>query len=139
MEEMGYQKKLYIGTAGSTATQQVTQATDVEYDLAPEKASTMSRGDGNSIPIKTERVVSLAPTVTFKMLDDPTDARLITLLAAAKTGAPVAVKVTDNGGGTLFDGDMTLSKKLSGPLGGEGTYDFTGTATKQSGRMPILG
>jgi hypothetical protein len=138
-EEMGFEQKLYIGTAGTTAATQVTNATDVDYDLQPEKGSTTGRGTGATVPIKTERVTQLGATVNWKMLNDPADAVLILMIAAAKTGAPLALKVTTKSGAVLFDGDCTLSKKHSGPLSGESMYDFTGTPTKEAGRQPILG
>lgn len=141
-DEMGYQSKLYIGTAGSAADTQVTNATDVDYDLAHEKGSTTVRGTGGSpgnVPIKTENVTQRGVTITWKMLNDPDDSVLSTIIAAAITGAALAVKLTTGTDANLFDGDCTISKKYNAPLAGEGTYDFTATPTKSAGRSPTLG
>jgi hypothetical protein len=138
-DEMGYQCKLYIGTAGAAAATQVTNATDVDYDLAPEKGSTTVRGTSGRVPIKTENVTLLSPTITWKMLNDPVDANLVLMISAAIGGAALAIKVTTGSGAVLFDGDCTLSKKYNAGMAGESTYDFTATPTKSAGRGPTLG
>lgn len=138
-DEMGYQAKLYIGTAGSAATTQVLQATDVDYDLALEKGSTTVRGTSGNVPIKTENATVRAVTVTWKMINDPTDSVLTTIIAACIAGAALAVKLTTGSGATLFDGDCTVTKKYNAPLAGEGSYDFSATPTKSAGRSPTLG
>ena len=138
-DEMGYQTKLYRGAAGSTAATQVTNATDVDYDLAPEKGSTTVRGTGGNVPIKTENVTQLGVTVTWSMLNDPADTDLAAFIAAAITGAAVALKLETDSGATLIDSDFTLAKKYNAPLSGEATYDFTATPTKSASRAPTLG
>lgn len=138
-DEMGYQLKLYIGTAGTTASTQVEQATDVDYDITPQKGNTTVRGTGGVVPVKTENVTELDVTATWKMVNDPTDTALAVMIAAAISGAAVAVKLATGSGATLFDGDCTLSKKYNAPLTGEGTYDFSATPTKSAGRKPTLG
>jgi len=138
-EEMGYQLALYVGAAGATAATQITGAEDVDYDLAPQKGQTTNRGTGGNVPIVTENVVSLQPTVTWTQHNNQNDTTLTTLLAAAKVGLPVALKLVTLAGATLIDGDFTLSKKYNAPLAGTGTYDFVGTATKQAGRTVTLG
>ena len=138
-EEMGYQQLLYIGTAGSAAATQVTNATDVDYDLAPEKGATTNRGTGGNVPITTENVTQLGVTLTWKMNNDPADSQLTTLIAAAIAGAAIAMKITTTSAVTLVDADFTISKKLNAPLSGESTYDFTATPTKSAGRAPTLG
>jgi hypothetical protein len=52
-DEMGYQKKLYVGTAGSAATTQVLQATDVDYNVDYDFGNTTVRGASTSVPIET--------------------------------------------------------------------------------------
>lgn len=138
-EEMGYQLALYVGAAGATAAAQITGAEDVDYDIQPQKGSTTNRGTGGNVPITTENVAALNVTITWKQHNNQNDTTLTTLLAAAKAGLPVAVKLVTLAGATLFDGDCTLSKKYNAPLGGTASYDFTATPTKQAGRSPILG
>jgi hypothetical protein len=138
-DEMGYQKKLYIGTAGTTAASQVLQATDIDYDLGYDFGNTTVRGAGTSVPIETQNPTTRKAKITWKMIDDPTDARLITLLAAAKDALAVALKLTDGAGNVLFDGDVYIPKKCGAPLKGESTYDFEANPTKSAGRSPTLG
>jgi len=138
-DEMGYQSKLYIGTAGSAASTQVTQATDIDYKTTPQKGPTTVRGTSGVVPITTENVTQLGVSVTWKMVNDPTDAQLATMIAAAIAGAAIAVKLVTGSGATLFDGDCTLEKGYNAPLAGESTYDFTATPTKSAGRSPTLG
>jgi hypothetical protein len=138
-EEMGYQKRLYIGTAGAAASTLVTNATDIDYDQKNEKGSTSSRGDGNSVPIKTQNITQRAITITWKMNDDPADSVLTTILAAAKTGAALALKLVTGSGATRFDGDITIDKKESDPFEKESTFDFSAEPTKSAGRAPTLG
>ena len=70
------------------------------------------------------------------MLNKPADTTLVALLAAASTGAPVAIRTKSYTSGKGFDGDMTLSFKEGAPLKGEGSFDFTCEATEESGRAP---
>jgi len=138
-EEMGYQQKLYYGIPGSAAGIQVENATDIDYDITPQKGPTTNRGTGGNVPITTENVTQLGVTITWTMNNDPSDAALTYLLAAAKTGAAVAIKLVNANDDTLFDGDCSLSKKWNAPLAGESTYDFSATPTKQESRSPTLG
>lgn len=138
-EEMGYHLKLYVGNAGATAATQITGAEDVDYDLAPQKGSTTDRGTGGNVPITTENVSQLGVTITWKQHVNQNDTTLTTLIAAAISGLPVAVKLATLGGSTIFDGDCTLQKKYNAPLADVASYDFTATPTKQAGRTPTLG
>lgn len=138
-EELGYQLALYVGPAGAPASAQITGAEDVDYDLAPQKSPTTDRGTGGNVPITTENVVQLGPTITWKQHNNQNDTTLATLIAAAIAGLPVAIKLVTLSGATLFNGDCTLQKKYNAPLAGTGIYDFTATPTKQAGRAPILG
>jgi len=138
-DEMGYQKKLYIGTAGSTATNQVLQATDIDYDLSYDFGNTTVRSDGTTVPIETQNPTCRKAKVTWKMIDDPTDARLITLLAAAAGATAIALKLTDGSGNVLVNADGYIPKKCGAPLKGESTYDFEFSPTKSAGRTPVIG
>ena len=137
-DEMGYQKKLYVGTAGSAAATQVLQATDVDSNIDYDFGNTTVRGAGTSVPIEIENPTVRKAKVTWKMIDDPTDAVLVTLIAAAKNATAIAVKVTDSVG-TLFDGDCYIPKQCAFPLRGESTYSFEAHPTKSAGRSPTLG
>lgn len=138
-EEMGFNLALYIGNAGATAATQITGATDVDFDLAPTKAPTTNRGTGGNVPIETENTVALKPTITWKQHENQDDSTLNTLKTARIAGLPIAIKLATLGGKTLIDGDFTIAGKYSAPLSGEGIWEFTATATKQSGRGVTLG
>jgi hypothetical protein len=145
---MGYEAQLFYGTAGSTGATQITNATDVDYNLDPERGDTTTRGDGTAVPRVTSRVTGLKPTITWKSLNKPTDTTLAALIAAAKTGAPVALRTKSYSSGLGFDGDVTLTMKqgaplkgeatFESPLKGEATFEFTAEATEESLRVPSL-
>lgn len=138
-DEMGYESKLYVGPAGSAATNLVEQATDVDYDLALERGNTTVRGTSGNVPIMTQNATQRQVTITWSMVNDPSDAVLSTIIAACITGASLAVKLVTGSGATLFDGDCTVTKKYNAPLTGEGTYDFSAVPTKKAARLPTLG
>jgi hypothetical protein len=135
----GYEAQLLYGVAGSTASTVVDNATDIDFDVAPDKASTRVRGDGTSIPIHTEDVIGLVVTATWKMLDDDADATLTALIAAAKAGSAVALAYKRvDAESAEYDADYVLSMKPNKPLTGDATIDFTATPTRRGGRSPVL-
>lgn len=138
-EEMGFQTRLYVGTAGQDAATQVENALDVDYKIATQKGPTTARGTGGLPPITTENVTQRGVTITWGMNNDPDDAPLLTIIAAAKLGEPISIKLTTGSGVTLFHGDCILEKDYDAPLAGSATYNFTAVPTKQSGRTPTLG
>ena len=129
--KMGYEGILYIGTAGSTASSQVLNCVDLDYDVQPGRGDTTVRGDGTSPPIETSRVTSLKSTITWKMLNKTTDTFLTAMVAAARTGAAVAIRTKSYSSGLGYDGDCTLSVKNGAPLKGEQTFEFTAEATDE--------
>jgi hypothetical protein len=137
MKAMGYEGKFYYGTAGATAPNLVTNVVDLDYEKAPERGNTTTRGTGDNPPIITSRVTGVKPTITWTMKNKEGDAALIAFRAAAATGAPVALRTKDKGTGKGYDGDMTLSEKEGQPLNGEQTFEFTGEATEEL-RYPQL-
>lgn len=134
----GYEGLLYYGTAGSTAATQVTNCEDLDYQTEPERGETTIRGDGSAVPIVTSRVVALKPTITWRMLYKPADTTLAALIAAARTGAAVALRTKAYSSGTGFDGDCTLQVSAGMPLKGISTFEFTAEATDDEGRTPLL-
>lgn len=138
-EEMGFQTRLYVGTAGQNAETQVENALDVDYKIATKKGATTDRGTGGLPPITTENVTQRGVTITWGMNNDPDNAQLLLFQAAAIAGAPIAIKVTTGSGAVLFHGDVILDKDYDAPLDGPATYSFTAVPTKQSGRAPTIG
>ena len=133
----GYQCLIYYGTAGTTAATQITNATDVEYNLEPQYGDTTVRGAGSAVPINTSKVVSLKPTVTFTYVDKASDSTLAALLAAAAAGSPVAIRTKNYSSGKGYDGDCVMSVRQGAPLNGIQTYAFTCEA-EDSARTPQL-
>lgn len=136
--KMGYEGQLFYGTAGATGSTLVTNCVDLNYDQDPERGDTTVRGDGTSPPIVTSKVTGLKPQITWKMLNKTTDSTLTALLAAAFTGAAVALRTKSYSSGKGFDGDCTLGVKFGAPLKGEATFEFTAEPTDDEGRNPQL-
>lgn len=129
---MGYQAKLYYGTAGSTASTLLENCADLEYSLDTEKGETTTRGDSSAAPITSYRVTGRTPGITWKMINASGDTSLAALIAAANAGTPVALKYVNGNGTTRFDGDCNLTFKNGSPLKGEETIDFTADVNKES-------
>lgn len=135
---MGYQGLLYRGPAGSTAATQITERVDVSYEVTPTTGSTMSAGDGSSVPIQTGEATSLGVAMSFNMNVNSTSTNLVALLAAARTGAPIALRYIRSSGLLGLDADCVLSASEGAPLAGEQTVDFTVVALSKSLRTPLL-
>lgn len=134
----GYQGLIYYGTAGSQAATLLTNVEDLQYDTEPEKVENTTRGDGTTVPIKVEDVVALAATITWSMFLKTTDTALTALVAAARTGAAVALRTKSYSSGLGFDGDCTLSVSHEKTLKGQSKFNFTATPTDSEGRTPLL-
>jgi hypothetical protein len=133
---MGFEGRIYRGTAGTTASTEMLSATDVSTSITPKKATTMTRGAGTAPPMETERVVSIGLSIEWTLLNKSGETHLDTLRAAAAAGTPVALRLKDYANGKGFDGDVTLEVKEGMPLGGEASYQFTATPTNEKGREP---
>lgn len=137
-KKSGYQGILYYGVAGAQASTQLTNVEDLNYDVQPEKVETTTRGDGSTVPIKTEDVVALDPTITWSMLLETSDSNLTALIAASRTGAAVALRTKSYSSGLGFDGDCTLAVTHEMTLKGQSKFNFTATPTDSAGRTPLL-
>lgn len=134
----GYEGILLYGVPGATASNQILNCEDLEYDTSPEKAPTTVRGTGSTPPINTEKVVALNAKITWSMLLKTGDTILTALIAAERTGAAVALRTKSYSTGLGFDGDCTLSVKHSMTLNGQSKFDFEATPTDDEGRAPLL-
>jgi hypothetical protein len=134
----GYEGQLLYGTAGATATTQLTNVEDLDYDNEPEKAETTVRGTGTTPPVKCEKVVAIGATITWSMLLKTDDTNLIALIAAGRTGAAVALRTKSYASGLGFDGDCTVKVKHGMTLKGQSKFDFEATPTDDEGRAPQL-
>jgi hypothetical protein len=110
----------------------------VEYSTDAEFGETTIRGDGSAVPIVTEVVTAIKPTITFKMTNKQSDTVLANLLAAARVpGTPVAIRTKAPSTGLGFDGDCNITVKSSAPLKGVTMHEFTATANDEN-RTPLL-
>lgn len=134
----GWERKLYRGTAGSTASTQVTpNATDIDYNVGQTRTGTTSRGDGSAIPKEHEQVVGVNMSLTFSMNYDDGDTHMVAILAAARAGTALAFKVEEVVSGSyavIVDADFTIAFDSPGPLAGGMVVAFTCTPTKESTR-----
>jgi len=131
----GWERKVYYGTAGAAAATQITRAIDVDVANSPAFDDTTTRGDGSSVPKQTEQVVGLAAGVSFGYRYYDGDATMAALLAAARAGTGVAIKVERIASGeTEFDGDCYLEFNSPGPLTGGMVVEFTCHPTDDYGR-----
>jgi hypothetical protein len=136
--KMGFEGQIYTGTAGSTGGMLLTNTGDINYNLDAEKGDTTVRGDGSSVPIKTDSITALGVQIEWDMIHDVTDSALSTLLTAAFAGTAVAIRTKDYAAGKGFDGDCSLTVQDGLPLKGQTTKKFTATPTREAGRMPNL-
>ena len=131
---MGFEGKLYYGTAGSTGATQLTGARDITITYGHSKGPTNGRGDGSAPPIKHERVTERTVEIKFTMVNNTADASLASMRTAAAAGTPIALRGIDYTAGKGPDGDFTLDMENGQPLAGEQTVNFTATPTDESGR-----
>ena len=133
----GYEQVLFYGPAGATAATQIVNHRDAEYSLDQEMGNTTVKGDGSAVPIVTEHVTGLVAQITFTMINKDDDTELAALIAASRTGVPVALLYKDYATGKGFDGDVNVKVTNGAPLQGEQTYDFECTPNDDL-RQPIL-
>ena len=123
--KMGFEGQIYYGTAGSTASTQLTNARDITFSMEPSKGDTTVRGTGASPPIGSARVTRRDITLEFSMLHDNTDSALEALRTAAFAATPVAIRLIDEAGGKGFDGDVNLTPSEDMNMAGEQIITFT--------------
>lgn len=131
----GYERKVYIGTAGSTASTQLLHVIDANVTKGVERADETDRGDGSAIPKKHEMVVQRTREITFSYRYYDSDSNMSTLIAAMEAGTSLAIKVERYASGEVeFDGDVTLDYSSPGPLTDGQVIEFTCMPTRDAGR-----
>jgi len=135
---MGYQGGLFYGTKGSEATTRISARVDVSYEISVETGSTTAAGAGTAVPINTGESTALTPSITWNMIVADDSSAIVALLAAAATGAAIAIKYVRGSGLLGFDCDCVLSVTQGSPLKGEATIDFKVEVVSSSDREPIL-
>lgn len=139
---MGFEKVLYIGTAGTTAATQVLDLVNVKVTETVQYGNTISRGDGTAVPRVSKRAVSLEKVVTFNSLNVPDNTNLATIKAAATATTPasrlIAMKVVDKASGTTeFDADVDITIDRDAQLSAEQDLAFVATVDR-SQRDPVV-
>jgi hypothetical protein len=139
---MGFEKVLYIGTAGSTAATPVLDIVNIKVTETVEYGSTTSRGAGTAVPRVSKRAISLDKVVTFNSLNVLANANIATIKAAATATTPasrlIALKVVDQASQTVeFDADVDISIDRDGQLSAEQDLAFVATVDR-SGRDPVV-
>lgn len=138
VKKMGYEALLYYGAAGSTASTQITNCRDVTYENDLTMGDTTIKGDGSVVPIATARPTGRSVSLSWTMVMKSNDTTLTALIAAARTGAAVALKCIPYSGGAGLDADCYIGMSNPQPLGGEQTVTFTLKGFEDVDRTPIL-
>ena len=135
----GFEGKLYIGTAGTTASTQLTERTDITLNLTSETADSTAAGDGTAVPLKTEEVVAIAAEISWSMLYKTEDTNIATMVNAQVAGTAIAVKIMRHGSDAdYFDGDCFLDFGSGMPLSDNQKFEITAKPTRRH-RVPVFG
>ena len=137
-QKMGFEGRIYYGTAGSQASTLIENATDISEDFDFDEGSTTVRGDSTVAPVETGDVTVRKYSLEWTMVNDSTDTVLEALRVAAVAGTVVAIRGKDYAAGKGFDGDCKIKFKHGKPLKGEQTIQFTATPSRSAGRAPQL-
>jgi hypothetical protein len=135
----GFEGKVYIGTAGTTASTQLVERTDITYNLSSEMADSTAAGDGSAPPLKTSEVVAVAAEISWSMLNKTEDAANINaMIDAMKAGTPMAVKVMRHASDSkAFDGDCLLDFGSAMPLSENQKFEIMANVTRRL-RTPVF-
>lgn len=121
-KKVGLDGKLYYGTAGSTATNELTIVRDVTADIAVDEADASTRASGWKDYIPTMKDM----TLTFDIVNDPSNAGYQALRAACMAGTPIALRSLDSASGEGPDADFCVyGFPRSEPLGDVQTISLT--------------
>lgn len=137
-DRMGYEKRIFYGTAGATATSPMPNVRDINESRSTTFGNTTTRGTSATPPIETAGAAMIGYELTFDMVNKTGDAGLTAIRAAADAGTLLAIRVVDFDGGTGFDGDMVFSIDEAAPLDGEQLVSVTARASRAL-REPQLG
>lgn len=135
---MGYHLQLFYGTAGSTATTRDERVLDITHNIDVSYGSTKVRGDGSAVPIAYEKATERKPTLSFSKDNDPNDAALALYKAAAQAGGAMSFVLKErNSAGVetiILNADFNIKQSKKDPVGGESSFDYECTPTRDYGR-----
>ena len=103
--KLGFDCKMYYGTAGSSATTELTNVGDAEFNLTKTEADVSTRG-GNG----WEATVGVLKQgeVSFDMVWDTDDTAFNFFIQAWLNDDAVAMKILDSAGGSGLDADFSI-------------------------------
>lgn len=135
----GFNGAVFIGTAGSTAATQLTERTDITYNISTERAESTAAGAGVNVPLKTEEVVAVAVEISWSMIYKTEDTNIATMIAAAIAGNTVAVKIRRHASDSdVFDGDCSIDIGTGMPLKENQKIEITAVPSRLL-RDPVFG
>jgi hypothetical protein len=137
----GFEGKIYIGTAGSTASTQLTERTDITYNMTMERAESTVAGAGTNIPMKTEEPVCVGVEISWKQRYTTEDTSIATMIAQMLPGATnlIAVKIIRYASDTdAFDGDCSIDFSSSLPLKDNTEFEIKAVPSRRL-REPVFG
>lgn len=129
---MGFEGKLYWGTAGSTASTELTITRDVSYKLDISEADVSDRG---SI-IGLSDVAQVQFSLEVEVNNQDTDSFISTLRTAVVAGTAIAFRTRDKASGWGVDADFIISTDEGQPLTDAQRIKFTAKPTDKNGRTP---
>lgn len=133
---LGMNGKAYYGTAGTTASTELTNITDVTLNLETGAADVTTRGNNGW----RATVATLKDgTAEFEMIYDPDDAGFIAIQAAWAASTPIALLFLNASGGSGLDADFVITNfSRSEPLEEAMKVSVTAKPT-YSTRAPVWG
>jgi len=134
-KRMGLIGKLYWGTAGSTATTELTIARDVNYNIEPQDDEVNDR----STKINLYDSVGVEFGLDFEINNKSTDTFVAAVRAAAFSGEAMAFRTRDHASGFGVDGDFIVKISETQPIRGAQRIKVTAKASDQAGRIPTWG
>ena len=109
---IGFEGKLYWGSAGSTAATELTIARDVSYKAEPVLADTSDRANIS----EHSRATLVKTSIEFEVNNDNSNSFVAAVRAAAVAGTAIAFRTKDYASGWGADGDFNVSIDESQPL-----------------------
>ena len=131
-KRMGLIGKLFWGTAGSTATTELTIARDVNYNIEPQDDEVNDR----STKINLYDSVGVEFGLDFEINNKSTDTFVAAVRAAAFSGEAMAFRTRDHASGFGVDGDFIVKISETQPIRGAQRIKITAKASDQAGRIP---
>jgi hypothetical protein len=104
--KLGLEGKLYRGTAGSTASTEITNAQDVTLNLSISEADFSRRAGAGWESVKA---VMVGAELSFTIVYDSADANFLALKNAAINRTALAFAVLDGAGGKGVDADFVIT------------------------------